>query len=216
MTKAILGLRLLAAMLVTLALSGCAMNLKTYDGADAGYLVASLAMAPDAMYDNVEFDFRSRDGQVDERLFWVNDAALLSPAADFREADAKGAIATVRLKPGQYEFYSFGVKRGNRGYTPRIAYSISFTVESGKVTYVGQFLMRGVPERSGSLLGETVIEGLPYFVVSNRQERDMALAKDKVPELDAFPVVTSIPDPAATRVPYFRSTPLAEDELIGR
>jgi len=184
---------------------GACMNLKMYEGADAGYLVASLAMGTDSTYGNVQFDFRNRDGSVDSYLFWVNDAAVLGPVADFHSANGKGGIATVRLKPGQYEFYSFGVKSSDLDYAPRAAYSVPFTIEGGKTTYVGEFLTLGLPRKG--LFGNE-ISGAPYFVVSNQQARDIALASAKAPELARFPVIAAVPDPTSLHVPYFQPAPL--------
>lgn len=193
----------------TFALSACTMNLTAYQGPDAGFLVTSLAVEPEYSYDNIQFDLRSRDGKVDEQLFWINDSAIVGGKADFHEANVKGGVATVRLKPGAYEFYSFGVKRGDRGYTPRFAYSVPFTIESGKSTYAGQFLTLGLPEE-GMFGGEVL--GAPYFVISNQQARDMAIAKTKTPELAALPVISSVADPEVLRVPYFQSAPLRKGE----
>jgi len=202
------GVKPLGAVLLAVVLAAC-MNLKMYQGADAGYLVASLAMAHDSTYGNVQFDFRSRDGKVASYLFWVNDAAVIGPAADFHSADAKGGVATVRLAPGQYELYSFGVKGSDLEYAPRAAYSIPFTIESGKTTYLGQFLTLGLPRKG--LFGNEIL-GAPYFVVSNQQARDMVLASAKVPELAPFPVIAAVPDPALVHVPYFQSAPLPKGQ----
>lgn len=204
-------LALSGALAAAAVLGGCQMNMTTYEGADAGYLVASLAIDPGSSYSNIQFDFRSRDGKVDDYLFWVNDDAVLAPAADFHEGGAKGSIATVRLKPGQYEFHSFGVKAPGLGYEPRFTYSIQFTIESGKATYLGQFLALGIPKK-GYFGGE--VDGAPYFVVSNQQARDLGLAKKKTAEVASFGVISAVPDPAKIRVPYFQSAPLTKGATV--
>lgn len=198
-------LAVIAVAVLALVLGGCQMNMTKYDGTDAGFLVASLAMDKDSSYYNIEFHFRSRDGAVDDYLFWVNDSATISPPADFHEGNAKGNIATVRLKPGQYEFYNFGIVAPDLTYGPRIAYSIPFTIQSGKATYLGQYLTLSIPKKG--LFGSE-IDGAPYFVISNQQPRDIELAKKKVPEISTFGVVSAVPDPARIGVPYFRSAPL--------
>lgn len=198
--------QILAAVIAAFTLAACQMNVAMYEGADAGYAVASIAMEPDSYYLNVQHDFRGSDGKNDSYLFWINDdQAVLSPPADFRSAAEKGGVATVRMRPGQYELYSFGVKSPAKGYTPRFIYSIPFTVEAGKVTYLGQYLTLGHPEEGS--FGTTIL-GEPYFVISNQQARDMAIAAKKTPALAGLPVTNSVPDPAALRLPYFRATPI--------
>ncbi len=191
--------------LLTLSLGACQMNVSMYDGPDAGYAVASIAVSKGSTYSNVQLDFRSRDGKSDSYLFWVNDEAVLAPAADFSSATEHGGVATLRLRPGQYEFYSFGVTAPDLGYTPRVAFSVPITIEPGKVTYLGQYLTLGLP-KEGLFGGE--ILGAPYFVISDQQARDVPLAVRQTPALGALLVVNRVPDPAKLGVPYFRSTPM--------
>lgn len=191
--------------LLTLTLGGCQMNVSMYEGPDAGYAVASIAVSKGSTYSNVQLDFRSQDGKSDSYLFWVNDEAVLAPAADFRSATEHGGVATMRLRPGQYEFYSFGVSAPGVGYTPRVAFSVPITIEPGKVTYLGQYLTLGLP-KEGLFGGE--ILGAPYFVISNQQARDIPLAAKQTPAIGALPVVNRVPDPAKLGVPYFRSDPM--------
>ncbi len=190
---------------LTLSLAACQMNVSMYEGADAGYAVASIAVQTDSTYSNVQLDFRGVDGKADSYLFWVNDDAVAAPAADFKSGSEHGGIATLKLKPGRYEFYSFGVSAPGVGYTPRVAFSVPITIEAGKVAYLGQYLTLGLPKEG--LFGGEVL-GAPYFVVSNQQQRDLPLAAKRKPELAGLPVVTQVPDPATLGVPYFRSAPI--------
>jgi hypothetical protein len=195
----------LVTLLASLGLASCQMAVSMYEGPDAGFAVASIAVAPDSTYENVQFDFRDRDRNTDSYLFRVNNADLVSPETDFHTAGAKGGVATIRLRPGQYEFYSFAVQNDDRGYTPRFAYSIPFTIEPGKVTYLGQFLTLGVLK--DGVFGAAVL-GEPYFVISNQQTRDLTLATKKTPELVGASVISAVPNPTTLRAPYFRATAL--------
>ena len=195
----------LLAALTTLLLAACQMNVSMYNGPDAGYAVASIAVPIKSSYSNVQLDFRSLDGKSDSYLFWVNDDAVLAPTADFRSASEHGGIATMKLKPGRYEFYDFAVSAPGMGYQPRIAFSIPITIEPGKITYLGQYLTLGIP-KEGLFGGE--IEGAPYFVLSNQQARDIPLAAKDNPVLAGLPVINGVPNPATLGVPYFRSTPM--------
>jgi hypothetical protein len=204
--------RMMAISIVLLTLTACQMNVSMYDGPDAGYAVASIAVETRSTYMNVQLDFRSSDGKDDSYLFWVNDEAVLAPAADFRSAQEHGGVATLRLRPGRYEFYSFGVSAPGMGYQPRIAFSVPIVIEAGKVSYLGQYLTLGLP-KEGLFGGE--VQGAPYFVISNQQSRDIPLAAKHTPALAGLPVVTRVPNPATLGVPYFRSAPIPRHSREG-
>ena len=127
------------------------------------------------------------------------------PPPTFARRQSTGGVATLRLRPGTYEFYRFAVSAPDMGYTPRLAFSIPIIIELGKVTYLGQYLTLGLPKEG--LFGGEVL-GTPYFVISNQQARDIALAAKQTPAIGTLPVISGAPDTAKLGVPYFRTAPL--------
>jgi len=172
--------KIVIAILAALALAACETGAQMHAGADAGYVVASLAKPPGSAYDSVSFAFRSADGDGASALTFTGGAS-------------SSAVAAARLAPGQYEFYSFNVKGAGRDYTPLFVYSIPFTVQSGKATYLGQYLALDNANE-------------PYFVISNEQARDIAMAAKADASLAAAPVIGAVPNPG--KLPYFRKAPL--------
>ncbi|MDZ4866613.1 MAG: hypothetical protein SGI91_04775 [Alphaproteobacteria bacterium] len=168
--------KIVAALIAAFALAACETGAQMYVGADAGFVVASIAKPPGSTYESVALAYRGQDG---------NSTGTLSAPMP--------SVAVARLSPGQYEFYSFDVKGPKKDYTPLFVYSIPFTVESGKVTYLGQYLTLDNANE-------------PYFVISNEQARDMASAAKTNADLANLPTVTAVPNPG--KVPYFRKAPL--------
>jgi len=168
--------QVLAVVLAALALGAC----ETMEVADAGYVVASVAKPAGSPYDSVTLAYRGADGAGADTLAFSGGAP-------------SSAVAVAKLPPGQYELYSFNVKGPKQDHSPLFVFSIPFTVQSGKATYLGQYLTLDNANE-------------PYFVISNEQARDMALAAKADPALAAAPAVAAVPDPG--KLPYFRNTPL--------
>lgn len=172
--------KIVIAAVAAVALTACETGAQMYAGADAGYVVASLAKPPGSAYDSVTLAYRRADGNGDGTL-------------NFSGGASSSAVAVARLAPGPYEFYTFNVKGTGRDYTPLFVYSIPFSVQTGKATYLGQYLALDNADE-------------PYFVISNEQARDMALAAKADASLVGLPAIAAIPDPG--KLPYFRKAPL--------
>jgi hypothetical protein len=164
-----------------------------YHGADAGVLVFSTSTLKIAM--NFEF-FYERVGQgLDPRNSY--DAGLIEcdcvgfwhpvMADPDYEGYETGKVQVQHLPPGDYEVYSYFFG-GTMGYSPRHAFSIPFTIRPGQATYIGNFA------RSPSLGTpmESRLGALGYFVISDQHERDITIARKKVPDLP--PVTISVTD----------------------
>jgi len=168
--------KIATALIAAFALAACETGGQIYARADVGFVVASIAKPPGSTYESVSLAYRAQDG---------NSTGTLSAPLP--------SVAVARLAPGRYEFYSFDVKGPKKDYTPLFVYSIPFTVESGKVTYLGQYLTLDNANE-------------PYFVISNEQTRDMASAAKSNTDLATLPTITAVPNP--DNVPYFRKAPL--------
>jgi hypothetical protein len=168
--------------IVALTAAACQTGVETSTG--PGYVIASFDKGQGVPYKKVALAYRGQD---------VDRAGALTV-----HTMSMSAVISVPLPPGQYEFYSFTVTGPTKDHTPLFVYSIPFTIESGKATYVGSYLAL-----------ENANE--PYFVVSDQQTRDAAEftranATTRIPAIPAMPVMAAIPD--LGKVPYFRKAPL--------
>src|SRR6185295_18088839 len=101
--------RLLAALLSAAFLSGCATQNQQYQGADAGYAVASIAASAGTEYSSYRLFFRSRDGQREGEFVWLQNNWFSSDKPDFADGAKTAEVSVVKLAPGEYEMYSFEV-----------------------------------------------------------------------------------------------------------
>lgn len=164
-----------------LAIAACQTGVETSEG--PGYVVASFDKGQGVPYKKVALAYRGQD---------VDRAGALTV-----HTMSMPAVISTPLPPGQYEFYSFTVTGPAKDHTPLFVYSIPFTIESGKATYVGSYLAL-----------ENANE--PYFVVSDQQTRDAAeftrAHATRIPPIPAMPVMAAVLD--LGKVPYFRKAPL--------
>lgn len=106
-----------------------------------------------------------------------------------------GRVIARNLPPGRYEIFNFLISGyngiGTVSTTSKKPFSIPFEIRAGEATYIGNFARAHVPSRKGPV---------PYFVITDKAERDLAIAKTKRPELttirnEVFDV-TTIGNPA--------------------
>jgi hypothetical protein len=100
---------------------------------------------------------------------------------DFTIDDADGSVFSAHLPPGNYELFNvrFFENRGSMGtttFTSKVDFSVPFSVEEGKATYLGQFVGK-------RLVGKNILH-LPvsaggYYVVSDQVERDIAILEKR-------------------------------------
>ena len=117
--------------------------------------------------------------------------AIMGTHVDIEEGANKVVVGVHALKPGDYEIYTFGTFgfNGAVGY-PSGEFSLPFSIKPGETTYIGNF-----DSRPGAF---TI-----SFVVTDRHERDMAIARRKEASLPAA-VTMAVPDVARIGSPYFR------------
>lgn len=170
-----------------------ALAKKPYAGADAGYLVYSVSSLGMPMI--FSFDYHRTPADAEPKLEGSLDCrcqgllVMLYPGKmDYKgvdHSDEHGNVSVEKLPPGQYEVYSFVVTSGSMAYggtwTPKKQFSMPFTIQAGQATYIGNFARRCCGDNDHGHMG------LGYFVISDKSDRDLAIARTKEP---ALPPVT--------------------------
>jgi hypothetical protein len=122
---------------------------------------------------------------------------VASDQADFNKSESRGTVFTMKLPAGSYEIYGFGLfQSGAFGgwYGSMREFSVPFAIEPGKVTYVGEYILRRTP--GGNVEGLNAIGASTgaYLEFEDQQVRDLAIARQKWPDFAAAPVVFGMPD----------------------
>jgi hypothetical protein len=191
--------RLLCAALF---LSGCATQINTsYRGPDAGVLVASIGYTePKGEFYDLFFA-ETGSGHKPWGVIGIHTEPDIYRTLDYTGRDT-GSVDILHLKPGAYEIYRVEEGPIGNSYISARPFSIPFTIKPGETTYVGSYtgIMVGANEKT--LFGDNLKPAGVYFVVSDKHERDIAVARRREPTLP--PVTVNVPDPAQLPKPYFR------------
>lgn len=182
------GFTRLVVLVLALAAVGCTSMPTGYTGKDVGYIVAGLGAAKSARYHIYSIFIEDGTEVVDP---YMSAHALTyniryGPKADYEDEYEEGAVYILPVKPGKYHIENVFFSMGNATWTPKKLISIPFTVESGRVTYLGNF--KGKRTTEPSLFAFT-----PEFALSDRRITDLAIAKKKKPDLDMSKVNFAIP-----------------------
>jgi hypothetical protein len=104
----------------------------------------------------------------------------------------KGRVTVRRMEPGNYEIYRFSflgtLTVDGAPWPATREFSLPFTITPGRATYIGDFARApslGTP--LGKRLGAS-----GFFVISDKHDRDIAIARKHEPALP--PVTVSVPD----------------------
>jgi len=165
-----------------------------YSGSDAGYLVMTLAARSDTSYTAYDMAFRTKDGSARGSVWWGQTNMFDRRKLDIDDGQEKAIVDVRRLPPGDYEIVNFdvdlvgGVARST--WRSKKDFSIPFTIAPGRATYVGEFL--AVRINGKNFFGMTVPNGA-YFVLADKAEREIALAKQKEPGIAE--VTSAVGDP---------------------
>ena len=185
----------LGAILIS-ALSGCTLSPityhdrpKDYDG-PTGYVVGSMIK-----------DSRGEDPSPNGGVGWLLmgspdeawsfnvavhvDAPPLASKWDFEEEDVRGFVFLIPVAPGEYAIKKVGGHFAFSSYFMNEEFSLPFTVEAGKSTYIGEYTLRG--DLAGEWIG-------PYFTVSRNVDRDYELLAARFPEFDPARTTESYPE----------------------
>jgi hypothetical protein len=212
------GVLLAGAAAMGLAAAGASWSkeLKDYSGEDAGFMVIAMGSGTSMESRAVSYtlNFRRKGmPEVGTISFTPHRPALpfVGTKRDFDEPNETGFVDVRKLAPGDYEIY--GISAAMYGalqwrWQPNDEFSIPFTISPGVATYLGDFRGVGTSERSAWSLGAPLPTGA-YFVVSNRADRDLPIARRKAPKLDQ--VNPAVPTEAVINSRYFQFSCLPSD-----
>src|ERR1700722_4299905 len=166
-------------------------ELKDYSGDDAGFMVIAMGSGTSIESRAVSYtlQFRKKGSpEIGTVSFTPHRPAVpfVGTKRDFDEPNETGFVDVRKLAPGDYEFY--GISAAMYGalqwrWQPDDEFSIPFTIFPGVATYLGDFRGVSTSRRSALSLGAPLPTGA-YFVVSNRADRDLPIARRKAPKLD--------------------------------
>lgn len=153
---------------------------------EAAFLVGSIAVqtsGEEEQYGDSSLEIRQVGSDASAHISFYQSGGFPS-AADYQTADKEGGPFALALEPGNYEFvnvsFFYNYAYYTRTYTAEEDFSVPFTLEAGKVYYVGEFLSFGRYGRN--LLGLSIPTG-GYFVNTNNFEHDWPLLLAKHPEI---------------------------------
>ena len=180
---------------------------RDYAGADGGVLVAGLGAARGTSYSSYTMKYRTTNGAGEGSFRYLQENIFAATPRDFDDQAGNGFVAVQRLPPGDYEIYNFSIFHNGEMfqnyYSSRKDFSIKFKIVPGKTTYLGDFTAVRIQGRN--FFGMPVPGGA-YFVVSNKEERDIAIARRKLPSIGQ--VEAAIPDALAVDNPFIQAKPL--------
>lgn len=192
------------AVVTLILMAGCATTgqiPRDYSGSDAGYLIVGLGAAPGTNYTSYTLKFRKKSDPAEGSVRYLQENLFKPTPRDFDDSQENGFVDIQKLPAGEYEIYNFSIFL-NGGmfqnyYGSRQDFSIPFKIVPDKATYIGDFT--AVKITGKNFFGMTVPGGA-YFILSNKQSRDVSIAKRKLPELGN--IEPSVPDAAAVGNPF--------------
>lgn len=104
---------------------------------------------------------------------------------DFNGADSSGSLFAYTLPAGRYEIFQYFLRYAS-GPDERILratknFSIEFTIQSGEIAYIGEFLVNAVMKKD--LIGVPVpVDGI--WSLRNQFDRDISLFTSTFPEIN--------------------------------
>ena len=131
-----------------LTIYGCAGSKnfipKGYKGVDAGYVILSLGASTETKYQSYALLIRKKDKSAETTIMYMPDNMFSPTKKDFIENDSHGFVSVRNLPQGEYEIYNFDVFE-NLGliqthYKAKNDFSIPFSVSTGKITYLGEYI----------------------------------------------------------------------------
>jgi hypothetical protein len=186
---------------ICVIVSACAGTIpRDYAGPDAGHLVVALGASAETKYSSYTLMYRKKGDKAEGMVRYLQENMFSPTKRDFDHQTENGFVAVHSLPAGEYEIYNFdvffngGMIQTNFG--SRQDFSIPFTIIPGKAVYLGDFM--AVSMTGNNIFGMSVRNGA-YFVISDKQGRDLPIAKAKVPLLGnvevAIPQATAIGNP---------------------
>lgn len=178
---------------------------------EAGYAVMAIGSDRTFSYQSTAWIIRSISDNKLGAFIWPSPGGEWRPGAkyDYLLDDKWGEVIALALPGGKYEIVSFQLERG-RGtafgmrWTPPRPFAIPFSVEKGRITYLGEMLTRSVPV-PGSFPRRSEPRA---FELTNQFERDMVYARKKNPGLGSLPVAVDIPDVESLGIRFITNRPI--------
>lgn len=179
------------------------------DGEPAGYAIVSVSRDREIkLMTDLALIFRDPSTE-DEGRFRIYIPDLSKDTFDVRNEKYEGFVTILRLPPGKYEIYNFEVSiaspLGSTRFSSREDFSIPFEVQSGRAVYIGSY--DSTPTYGKSIFGVDVVAGT-YWILSDRHERDLAVAKAREPALGQMAIDLAVPDPRRLNIPLIAAEPL--------
>ncbi len=208
--------QMLAMVVLAVMLAGCATldPSPDYTGADAGFLVVAMGEGADTFYGSYKLFYRNKaDTKITGRVYFPSGLWAIKMRDYYRDDDRGGLVLIKKLPPGDYELVNFEIYNdGLHGpggaqltsdmwWKSKEDFSIPFKISEGAATYVGEF--KAVGMRFHPFLKGKYAVGGAYFVVSDKSDRDVAIAKQKQPAIKK--VELSVPNVDALNNPLLRS-----------
>jgi len=161
-----------------------------YAGPDGGYLVYSVGTIAIGMrftfpYQRIALqDGSSADdwqGRISPKVGGFLTLKIKKPDFEGRQT---GHVVVRRLPPGQYavrDFQFSGQSPGGGGvhWSPSESFAMPFTIKPNQMTYIGSFMR--APSLGTPL--QPVLGATGYFIVSNKADRDLPIARERQPEM---------------------------------
>jgi hypothetical protein len=199
----------LLTILSLIVLSSCTtgLHVTNYEGPDAGILVTSLGANAGTVYNGYNLFYRKKNHSPDgDGMIWWGQASILEGRKlDIDNGSETGIVDVRRLPPGEYEIFNFRVfyNGGNvqKHFSSKQDFSIPFSIRPGRATYIGEFIAVGV--QGQNIFGFSIPDGA-YFTISNRGERDIAIARQKHAGLGE--VQSTVVDPKQVGNPLIRAS----------
>ena len=175
--------------------------------AGEGKVIISLGMIPTANYRFVYLNFRMRSGEHHDYFSYHRDDTIFSSERDFDDQSENGIVKILTLAPGEWGIVHFSAYAGVTQFDSAEEVFVPFTVIPGGTVYIGDYEM--ITKWGKNWLGMKM-EYDPSFVVADKSQRDIPIAKRKDPSIAN--VTVAVPAIAATN-PYFVSSRPAGSEL---
>ncbi|MEQ1773807.1 MAG: hypothetical protein ABL891_08490 [Burkholderiales bacterium] len=178
-------MRLALWIFAALILAGCATRLPTdYAGPDAGFAVIGIGAKWNTQYSSYTFVFRRIGEQETGHLTYFQNNQMRARETDYRTNDEAGIVYVANIPAGNYEIINFSVFLNSgvyqSAYSSRKPFSIPFTVRAKEAVYLGNYQANGI---NGKNFFGMPVTGGAYFVVENRYQKDIELAKKRTPPL---------------------------------
>lgn len=193
-----------------LFLSGCApTSVTSFSGdvpgasAPAGYLVASISAPREKGFFLTHTLFFREVASGETGYIALTAPARFDPEFDFETTTKNGGVMVTRLSPGKYELYNFELDGHTAMWSATDDFSIPFEISAGQTTYIGEYF--GMPVWGTNFIGLASVDGF-YWILSDQQGRDLAIAKRLEPAIAQTSIKIAVPDPMNLGIPSVRGS----------